>query len=290
MATNIIRTFDSMVELLRAVAEPFPPELDERYRASLHGTEKFTGTKSLDEAIDLARKGWDGGVAAIESMKVEIEKLSRGLVPLPENVAHVTRGNLKVDRYLRGLPKTFVRKVDTARTKDARIPKIIPMVINVAVSGSISKDVILRRGAAMIVACQTLEKRGIRCSIDLAFTISDSIMRPNPNTLEYRLRVKQPNEHVSLNRLAFLTAHPASLRRLMFALEEHEDEPTRRMFGIASRGYGLPAETQDQGRVYLGRVLSNTDWSEAVVMAWLRKTLTENGLTLRDTPQQAQGV
>lgn len=282
------RQYENVGELLRAVQTPAAcPDTE---RSSKLATLKFTETKSLDAAVDLARKGWDGGIDQIGAFKAEIERLTRGLIPVPQPEPHLSRGRVSVSRAISGQPKAFIRKVDHGRTRDAMMPKVLHLVYNATVSGAIGKDVILRRGAAMIVACQTLERRNIRCGIEIvwAFTPNPQAARfpdqhPKEPSLEYRLQIKHPNEHVSIDKLAFFMAHPSALRRLALSLMEHEDDATRQQFRIGRAGrYGYPAETDKRGHIYIGRIVSPTDWSEALTIAWLKKTLTDQGLKLRE--------
>ena len=277
--------FRHIADLIRVAASPVPG-LAREMRSSMVGREAFNGTKSLDEALELARKGWPDGMAYIEKMQAEIKRLTRGLVPVPQPEPNLSRGRVSVSRAILGHPKAFIKQVDHGRTRAAMMPKIITLVYNASVSGAISRDVIMRRGAAMIVACQTLERRNIRCNIELVFAIRNRIRANSPSAkrIEYRLRIKHANEHVSTSKLAFFLAHPSTPRRLLFSIVEHEPDATRALFGFGrdKGNYGLPSETDERGHIYLGRIASNTDWSEALTIAWLKKTLSDQGLVLRE--------
>lgn len=285
MSTEI-RQYSDMAEFISAAIAPC--ELSDEWRSSLSGTEKFTKTASLDDAVTLSRKGWDGGLDMIDRMRAHIDKLMSGKVPVPQQQAHLSRGRVNVSRVITGNPKQFTRKVDLGLRNDARVPKILRLVYNLTVSGSIGTETIMRRGAAMVVACHTLERRGIRCSIDVVLCISNTDA-PDGDKLEIRVRVKRENERVNLNNLAFMLAHPSALRRLVFAAMEHETQPIRRKFGIGRNygGYGLPAECGEKGDIYLGRVISNADWSEALTMAWLTKILSDQGLVVSEVNPNA---
>jgi hypothetical protein len=281
--------FENVGDLLRVAQSP--TSMPDAMRTSIRGTEKFTGTRTLQDAIDLARRGWDGGIRQIEAFKAEIEKLTRGLVPVPQPEPHMSRGRVSVSRAISGQPKAFIRRVDHGRTRNAMMPKIVNLVYNASVSGSIGSDVVLRRGAAMIVACQTLERRNIRCGIEIVFATTPSAraarwpdQHPDGPSIEYRLRIKHHNEHVSVDKLAFFMGHTATLRRLLFALLEHNDDATRKQFRIGrdNGNYGYPAETDDRGHIYIGRIVSPTDWGSDFTMTWIKKTLKDQGLNIRE--------
>jgi hypothetical protein len=81
----------------------------------------------------------------------------------------------------------------------------------------------------------------------------------------------------------YFTGHASALRRLVFSLAEHEDNVTRKRFGIGQDmgSYGLPGEASERGDIYLPRMLSSADWSEGLTLAWLTKTMREQGIVLQ---------
>lgn len=269
--------FDSIHDMLHAAESPC--QMPDHERSSITGAEIFTGSASLADAVKLARNGWQGGTAEIERLRAKIAKRLEGVIPVLEPRFGSTGRRIHMGRYLAGMPDPFVSLVDSGLRVAATIPKIVHLVCNVTVSGSIGADVILRRGAAMIVLIDTLERHGIRCKVDLVHC--SRARDENAPVLETRVTVKREYEPVSLGVLAFMLAHPSSQRRLLFAVREHEPAAVRKTYGIGhGLGYGLPAESADQGDAYIGRVLSAADWSEDVTWMWLTKTLTDLGIHL----------
>lgn len=273
-----VREYESVSDLLDAALAPC--SLADRYRASITGTAEFTDTQTLDEAIELARRGWDGGTAEIDRLRVQIDELMRGSVATPDIRFTYVGPGIHMGRFMQGRPDCRVKIVDSAITRDAARPRIIHIVANISASGAVSPQTILRRGAALIVAIDTLERRRIRCRVTLSHTTGNRLN--TPDVIETRLLVKSESEHVSLDKLAYFLGHASALRRIMFAIREHEDDATRAQFGLGADkgGYGIPAESPNQGDLYLGRILTTTDWSEDLTFAWLRKTLTEQGLII----------
>lgn len=268
--------FDTIHDLVHFAESPCDmPDLE---RSSITGNYAFTGTDTLSDAIALAKRGWDGGTAEIDSLRADLEHLLEGSIPILEPRFGIRGQRIHMGRYLTDRPDCFVSLVDSGLRLDALNAKIVHIVVNLAVSGSIGADVILRRGAAVIVLVDTLERRGVRCKIDLVH--ASQAKRLNA-TLETRVTVKQEYEPVSIGVLAFMLAHPSALRRILFAVREHESEENRKRFGIRrGLGYGLPTEANDQGDVYIGSIRSPADWSPDMTWLWLTSTLTKLGVNL----------
>src|SRR3990167_7140738 len=205
--------FENVEDLLSRVKSPCA--VPDRYRSSLHATKTFSHTDTLDEAIQLARRGWPGGNEIIKRMTAEIMDRLKGKIPVPEPRFQTHGSHLSISKVIAGNPKPFVRLVDTGIRREAHVPKIANVVINIAASQAIKGDALILRGAAAIVLVNVLERHRMRCSIDLVATITNTL-RPDGDKLELRLRVKHDGEHISLDKLAYFLGHPSALRRLMF--------------------------------------------------------------------------
>lgn len=80
--------------------------------------------------------------------------------------------------------------------------------------------------------------------------------------------------------IAFVTAHPAFLRRIIFGVMETADPAVRRAIGIGgSKGYGSPTPVQgDQGDVYVKEMSWSQGWSDDNVNTWIEDVLREQGV------------
>ena len=278
--TATITAFQSFAQLIEAVQSPCA--LPDASRSSIVGTWEFTGTDSLAEAIDLARKGWRDGTATIERLRLQIDKMLAGQIPVTAVEYDVSGDWLDIGRFLSGEPEYFGSLVDHGLRTDAPVAKSVRIVVNVAVSQSIGEATMLMRGAATIVLVDTLERHGIRCRIDLAHAVSNRIVKGD--SLETYCTIKNEGDGVSPDKLAFLFGHRASLRRLIFSVNEHAEPAIRKQFGIGRDcgGYGIPCATEERGDVYIDRIISASEWSEALTIQWLQRTLTAQGLTLSE--------
>lgn len=276
---NKLVQFGLSDEMIRLAQSPNPVAV--QYRGSERNTKRFTATESMDEAVALSRKGWPEGLKEVQRMRLGLEDLVSGLVPVPEprygQIGHVVH----IGRYLAGRPDCMIELVDRGQTRETVRPKILRLVCNITSSCAVGEQTILRRGAAMIALVQTLARFRIRCSIDLSMAITTKVDESG-DKLEYTLRIKHEQEHVNMDRLAFFMAHPSALRRIGMAIMEHENEDMRSHYGIGidKGGYGLPCSSSYRGDIYLDKIITTADWSEAFTIAWLKKSLAAQGISL----------
>lgn len=271
--------FEDVFEMLKLAGSP--ASMSDKHRSSIIGSPEFTGTQDMAEAVNLGRTGWDGGTETIKRFKTTIEDLMRGQIPIPSRRYRMYGKKIDMGRFMSGQPDAFVQKYDRGIRRESFAPKILRVVVNITASGAISPETILRRGAALVVLVDTLERRRIRCSIDLVSCVATRLN--GGNTLEYVVNVKRDSEFLSLDKLAYFTGHASALRRVMFSVAEHENDAVRRHFGIGTDmgGYGIPGEATERGDIYLPRMLSTADWSEGLTIAWLTKTMREQGIVLQ---------
>ena len=277
---NVITRFTTISEALRYAEAPC--NLSNDKRSSIQGSEPFTKTADLPEAIQLARRGGQGGTQEIQQYKAQIIDKLIGSLPTPE-MAFAFRGHaFNMARVLAGNPKAFIHYQHSNEIGEGldNNPRIIRFVINVTASGAIKPETLLRRGAAAIVLIDTLEHYDIRCRVDLVSAFSTKLV--NGSAIEYYIPLKNEGDPLSVDKLAFFLCHPSSLRRLVLAIMEHEPDDIRTRFGIGQDkgAYGLPTMASQQGDIYIDQITSPLDWSEALTTAWLINQLESQGIKL----------
>lgn len=280
---NVTHTFADVTDLMSYIQRPY--EMHETKRSSITGTERFTGTQTLQDAIDLARKGWTGGNHAIAKLKAEIEKALEGQVPVPEREYGVRGNTVHLGRYMQGRPDCIGKRVDRGRRRDSSLPSIVHIVCNVSASQGITGTPLLMRGAAIIVLVDLLARFHIACSIELVSSWTTSVVRPDAPRLEFKLPLKHESDNVNIGKLAYFLGHPSSVRRIIFAAMEQEPIGHRMRWGIGRDmgGYGLPATSDWQGDLYIDRILTANDWGEDFAIAWLKNQLIKQGINLKQT-------
>ena len=276
---NVMDYLDNAGAYLCEGGQPWSDQR-EGSRESITGDKHFTGTRSMEEALKLVRYGWEEGLERINKFKTALENALTGLIPILETHFDVVGDWLDVGRFVTGEPEVFGELVDSGLRREATTPRIINVVANIAASASIDTETIMTRGAAMCALVDLLEKRNYRVQIDLVHAVEGH--RTDKRWLwESRTRVKEAGEMLQLDKLAFLMAHPSSLRRLGFAMQEHSNDEWRTVMGVSDKGYGygMPCETFNQGDLYMPQILSSRDWDTDVAIAWIKAMLKKQGIT-----------
>lgn len=258
-----------------------PTTMAEYHRSSIVGATKDTGGLSFADAITMARRGWRDGTSEINKLRAKIAATLEGSIPQLRPQYNVTGRFIDMGAALSGAPEFMGTLVDSGHRMRSPLAQRLHIVMQVAASGTVSHETFMRRGAAVAVLVDVLERFGVRCRIDVNKATAKETGN-DADTLENVLTVKEDNEPLSLDKLAFMLGHVATLRRLFWAAQEHEDDKVRRKFGIGrDMGcYGMPGEASDKGDIYVGRILTAADWDEDFTFAWLESTLIKQGIAL----------
>ena len=196
-------------------------------QASEAGSEEFTLTESLDEAIELCRFGWHDGFNDLVAL---VEKVKRNLdIKIdPNRTFHDYVGFAPdVKAYLEGSPLTMINKPVVHKP-------LVTIYMNTSYAGNEPRERIYTRGAIVLAAAEALELMGFM--VDLR-VFELSYVDKDIHFSEYKL--KMPDERVNLQKLYFPLCHPAWVRRLNFRLIETSPNMTDAWAGC----YGIPAET-----------------------------------------------
>jgi hypothetical protein len=226
--TTIERNFPSWYDFITCVNDESLFKWKPNHRDSHNpGTETgWSGTKSWDQAIDMALySGWpEGRNLLINSLAI--------VSPKPEpykSIAYDVAGAFPmVPLYLTGEP---AHMMNFPEFESVASNPIVRIDYNISVSGSVSPKSIMLRGAAVLSLCNTLENKGYSCEIRI-FDICSS----GNDTFRYSIVFKRAGEPLDLDRAAFALAHPSTLRRFGFALQEQIPEHEKTM----NTGYGHP--------------------------------------------------
>jgi len=219
--------FDSLEDYLAYLQDAETSEAFERAQASELGSEEFTLTAGLDEAIELARYGWHDGFGDLVAL---VEKVKRNLdIKIdPNRTFHDYVGFAPdVKAYLEGSPLTMVNKPVVHKP-------LVTIYMNTSYAGNERTERIYARGAIVLAAAEALELMGFMVDLRL---FEMSFVDKDIHFSEYKL--KMPDERVNLQKLYFPLCHPAWVRRLNFRLIETSPNMTDAWAG----SYGIPAET-----------------------------------------------
>lgn len=221
---SYISYFTSIDELINYL-ETHPSK---RYNSSSEGTYDFTGTKSLQEALDLCKYG-------DEELRKQIyeETLKFNSIDSIDKIKHMLVNDVvgfmpNVPNYVMGIPMNMIRDNRTVVKS-----KIINIAINISASWNIRQKELKNNAAKYLAAINKLEQEGYRCNV---YSISSSSYGKADNLLV--TRIKTDREPMNIAKMAFPLCHPSMLRRLKFKWMETLDYD----FG---QGYGSPNHTPE---------------------------------------------
>jgi hypothetical protein len=242
---NYVHRFTYAEYLDRAInGKPVSGSLAEthgRLSRNVTNWSKFAKTASFEEATKLATEGWSEGREFIGEILSKLDDLNARTVTTPQPFNDVSGDYVDVGAYLEGVPECMIRWAETECQK--RVARIL---FNMAASGGVSNEAIQWRGATTLALIDRLEAQGIRVELDIVFSV---FSQSNPdNTTEILVTLKESDEPLHLDRLAFHLAHPSSLRRLSYSLRETFSKLEVRLFGTHDKKkYGLPRTSKPEG-------------------------------------------
>lgn len=252
--------------------------------SSIHRREEdggFSGCKTFDAAMGLARTGWPDGLELLMKMKQDLGVVFGSMVKRARMKNDWYGGTVSVARWLNDKPKIFRRRVTQFETGTGRV-----LDLSVDVSGSAfnSKEKLMRRGASILLLIDALESAGISCQL----TVHDRTYGFRSSTYCVRVPIKKAGEQLDMDLLAFTLVHPARLRRLYFAMIGGEDDKfcVEGGFVCMNRdggGYGSPLmenrNYKEESDVEIPHANEDEPWDDLHECAdWVRENLKECGV------------
>ena len=217
--------WSDFIELAKAPSKGWNAE-----EASREGSSSFTGSKSLNEAIDLAENGWPEGRR--EFAEIAASSVRQMEAVLPSFGYDVAGMYPSVPRFVGGDMECMV-----THNPDMNARKhVIPVYVSISASASNSTKTIKNRGAAIAGLIDVLETSGHSVQL-VAFEHSQA------GGIRYwgEYELKAAGEPLDLDMMSFALTHPSCLRRLHFSILESSGFRFEGNFCDSFRGsYGAP--------------------------------------------------
>jgi hypothetical protein len=185
-----------------------------------YGGRSWHGTSTFDEAVDMAlRRGWPEGRELLRESIVAVRPKPKVYESLEFEVAGAFPC---VPLYCAGDPQWMVSDPGA----NFRMAKpIVRIDYNNWVHAGVDVKSMMLRGAAIVSLADTLERQGF--SVELRIIGNSKQIYGGRKVFRYSIVYKRAGEPLDLDRAAFAIAHPASMRRLAFAiLEQHRELET----------------------------------------------------------------
>lgn len=212
---KIIRRFETFNDFLEAALVVPKKQDSSSSRRIDDGRNPWSGTKTFEEAVELAKRGWAEGASKALQFRACIADAVREIITSRStSYAWDVAGQfIDIGRYLEGEPECFGTLDEAGQTAAQPVVKIF---VNLAASGSVSVESLFARGAVILAAIDVLEATGKRVEVVAA-------KGSRGNTIhETYVTVKRPDQPVDADRLAFVLAHAGCLRRLFFSVMEQK--------------------------------------------------------------------
>lgn len=246
MATHIqdFASFDDFVTFAAGKGEAWTGSRSSREV----GGADFSGTRTFDEAVALARFGWHDGLARLTNAMDIIANACHN-EPLPYVQMDVAGAYPVVPLACAGDPLNMVHLAPS----EERVKPVLRLAYNTGARGDYGAHEMTNAGAAFLSVVAGLEANGFRCEVVMCPTSRKTGGGDFAKAM-HRTVLKRADESLELDRLAFALLHPACHRRLNFSRIERHAE-LRAGWG-SSYGVTCPtdADCLDAGQAYVGGV------------------------------------
>lgn len=201
-------TYETLGEfLVAAQREPLIGNASSREESGPFG-EKWSGTSTFAEAIDLAVNGWAEGCKRLMTAMAAAQSAPSLTPALVMDVA----GAYPIAALAAaGDPCSMV---DLQPVED-RVRPIVRLVVQRGGSAAYDPEEFMNYGAAVLSYIEGLEAASFRVEIEVAFAAN---IPPVDHYLS--VIVKRAEEPLEIDRLAYVLTHPAFFRRIGFAVKE----------------------------------------------------------------------
>lgn len=230
---------------------------------------RWNGNANHADAIKLARDGWQEGSAKIAKLANVITDKITSMIETQTIRYDVTGNDFDVALMLTDAPEYWT----TLETVEGSNNRMLRVIFNCGTSGDVGSEIMMAKGATIAALVAAFEIAEIRIQVDLFSRVA-----LRGQSFQVTARVKNADQPLDIDRLAFALAHPAMLRQLIFGLRKHN--------GMADEMLWLPCEMKDAPKdaIYIGRSFSGEpQWTnETSAIEWIKDQLTAQGVHLSE--------
>lgn len=183
---------------------------------SVDGSQQFTGTRDMSEAVRLARDGWAKGT---EQIAKTLDVLGTSEIVLPDWQLDVAGAFPCTPAFVAGEPECVWRRTDNLRD-ERRMTLVTPC----GYPGMIDAKHAMNYAIGVAAVVRMLESQGIAVAVYSACISHD---------YTHGFVVRAHGEPMDLGKVAF-SSHPSFLRRLNFAYIEQDKD----IYSNSHCGYG----------------------------------------------------
>lgn len=192
---------------------------------------KFTGTSNLDEAIDIGLSGWHEIRPEMESLFARVEtQINLAMGDMYETRFDVAGDFADFDKYLMGDPECMVEYVNVPQ---ARMGRMVRLLINGSVNSGVSADDIMKRGVIVCTLIDVLNRLNVGVEVYLENCTESGGIKHSILT-----KLHDSEQLLDIDNLMFAIAHPSMLRRISFSVMELSKWKHAKAIAKKGGGYG----------------------------------------------------
>lgn len=263
-----IEIYESLGEAVRhAQNNPAP-------RSSNSSDKEFSLTASLQDACELATKGWSDVRPQVDKLFGELEASIAMVLDESYSIRFDYSGDsVDMGRYMSGDPECMM---DYVTEPQARMGRVIKIMVNVANSARITPKQIMDRGVVVVALLDVLNKLGVGVELWTEMAISDGGV-DSGKRFSQLVKIHDSSEMLDVDSTMFAIAHPSMLRRIGFGSIEQGNRKD-----LANGCYGYPSKMicNDivSADIMIEKLQDSNEYMTKSPVQWVVDTL--NGLDL----------
>ncbi len=235
----------------------------------------FSLTKTWDDAVELATKGWEAGTKLVSEYQSKLlTTVCGGLTDQTMYLDLTTQYCYDMQSAIAGVPQCGVNFAPEGNRK------LIRIMINVGARASVSAETM--RNKAAIVSALVLALELYHDVEIVVIRVDATHTRKQSNSYQLSFTLKHAGEPLNTSLLAFAVGHPAMLRRMIFSWHELYLTPN----AIAATGgniYGWSIDIKDTSNfdIYIGAATEESHWDSPILAEeWIKKQLRLQGVEI----------
>lgn len=234
---------------------------------------RFNYSNSLAESVELCQHGWQAVRPDVDKLLGVLEERLTDAFGSYFVTEYQTSGAVvDMGRFVTGEPECMLEFVQEPQ---ARMGRVVKIVVNASCSWNIDQQLILNRGVAILALIDTIHKMGVGIELWWEESASAAIHFTN------LIKLHDSSEPMDIDAIMFALANPDMLRRLQFSVQEQH--PLANKMGVGA-GYGSPQDLWSVRHkftdydVVVEKLQNANDELASNPLEWVMSTITGLGL------------
>ena len=236
---------------------------------------KWAGSRSLDDAVSMGTTGWHDIRPRVDDLFARVEtKINFAMGDMFESRFNVCGDSADIDRYLHGDPECMIDYVDVPQ---ARMGRVIRLLVNGSVNSGVTANEILERGVIVCTLIDVLNRMNVGVEVYL-----ENCTKVGDDRHSILVHLHSSEQLLDVNNLMFALAHPSMLRRISFSVMEKSKWRHAAKISQKGGGYGQSSSCQLDKHLQADVVMQNFEFGSGDfadnAMAYVMSTVQGLGL------------